>query len=54
MSGYFCIGFIDVIRKDKSFLDYTNLFPPNECEKNHKIVLEYFQHFKTIFFMNRF
>ena len=24
--GYFCIGFIDVMFKGKSLLDYTNLF----------------------------
>ena len=29
--------------KDKSLLDYTNLFSPNECEKNDKIILKYIQ-----------
>ena len=29
--------------KGKRWLDYTNLFSPNECEKNDKIILEYFQ-----------
>ena len=43
MCGYFCIGFIDFILKGKIFLDYTNLFSPNECEKNDKIILRYFQ-----------
>ena len=28
MCRYFCIGFIDFMLKDKSLLDYTNLFPP--------------------------
>ena len=37
MCGYFCIGFIDFIIKDKSLLDYTNLFSPNDYEKNYKI-----------------
>ena len=30
MCGYFCIGFIDFMLKDKSLLEYTNLFSPNE------------------------
>ena len=29
--------------KDKSLLDYTNLFSLNECEKNDKIILKYIQ-----------
>ena len=43
MCGYFCIGFIDFILKGKSLLDYTNLFSPNDYEKNDKIILKYFQ-----------
>ena len=43
MCGYFCIGFIDFILKGKSLLDYTNLFSPNNYEKNDKIILKYFQ-----------
>ena len=35
--GYFCIGFIAFILKGKSFNDYTNLFSPNDYEKNDKI-----------------
>ena len=27
--------------KDKSLLDYTNLFTPNDYEKNDKIILKY-------------
>ena len=51
MCGYFCIRFIDFILKDKSLLDYANLFSLNEYEKNNKIILK----FKTKnFFMNRF
>ena len=34
MCEYFCIGFIDFLLKDKSLLDYTNLFCPNEYNKN--------------------
>ena len=40
---YFCIGFIEFMLKDKSLLDYPNLFSPNNYEKNYKITLTYFQ-----------
>ena len=43
MCGYFCIWFIDYILKGKSLLEYTNLFSPNDYEKNDKIILKYFQ-----------
>ena len=43
MCGYFCIGFVDFMLKDKSLLDYTNLFYPNDYEKNNKIIIKYFQ-----------
>ena len=46
MCGYFCIGFIDIMLKGKSLLDYTNLFSPNEYRKNDKIILKYFQQLK--------
>ena len=42
MCGYFCIGFIDFMLKGKSLLEYTNLFSPNDYEKNDKIILKYF------------
>ena len=41
--GYLCIGFIDFMLKGKSFLDYTNLFSPNEYEKDDKIIVKYSQ-----------
>ena len=31
--GFFCIGFIDFMFKDKSSLNYTNLFSLNEYKK---------------------
>ena len=34
---------MDCMLKDESVLGHTNLFPPNEYEKNDKIVLKYFQ-----------
>ena len=37
-----CIGFIDFMLKDKSLLDYTNLFSPNDFEKNDKVILNFF------------
>ena len=43
MCWYFCIGFIDFILKSKILLDYTNLFSPNDYEKNDKTILKYFQ-----------
>ena len=43
MCGCFCIGFIGFMLKDKSLLEYTNLFSPNEYKKNNKIILKYFQ-----------
>ena len=46
MWGYFCIGFICFMQKGKTLLDYTNLFSPNDCEKNDKIMLKYFQYHK--------
>ena len=29
--------------KGKNLLDYTNLFSPNEYEKNDKVILKFFQ-----------
>ena len=43
MCGYFCVGFIDFMLKGKSLLDYTNLFPPSDYERNDEIILKYFQ-----------
>ena len=42
MCGYFCIGFFYFMLKCKSFLDYTNLFFPNNYEQTDKITLKYF------------
>ena len=40
MCGYFCIVYIDFMRKDKNLLDYNNLFSTSKSEKNDKIILE--------------
>ena len=42
MYSYFCIGFINVMFNGKSLTDYTNLFSPNEFNKNDDIILKYF------------
>ena len=39
--GYFCNGFIDFILKDKTLTYFTNLFSPNNFEKNDDITLNY-------------
>ena len=41
--GTICIGFIDFMLKGKSLLDYTNVFSPNDHQKNDKILIKYFQ-----------
>ena len=48
MCGYFCIWFINFILKGKGLLDYTNLFSPNDCKKNEKIIQKYFQQLKRL------
>ena len=42
MCGYFCIGFIDFMLKDKTLTDFTNLFSPIKFDKNVDIILKYF------------
>ena len=46
MCGYFCIGFTNFMLTNKNLLAYTNLFSPNDYEKNDKIILKYFQYLK--------
>ena len=43
MCRYFYIGFVDFMLKGKSLLEYTNLFFPNYCEKNDKMIIKHFQ-----------
>ena len=40
--GYFCIRFIDFMLKVKTLTDFTNLFSPNNFDKNCDIILNYF------------
>ena len=42
MYGYFCIGFINFMFNGKSLTNYTNLFSPNDFNKNDGIILKYF------------
>ena len=42
MSGYFYIGFINYMLNGKTLTEYTNLFSPNNFEKNDDITLSYF------------
>ena len=42
MCGYICIGFINFMFNIKSLTNYTNLFSPNDFNKNDDIILKYF------------
>ena len=42
MCGYFCIVFIDFIFAGKILTDFTDLFSPNNFERNDDIILNYF------------
>ena len=42
MCGYFCIGFIDFMFKEKTLTEYTNLFSPNDFKRNDDTILNYF------------
>ena len=42
MCGYFCNGFINFMFNGKSLTDYTNLFSPNDSNKNDDIIIKYF------------
>ena len=42
MCGYFCFGFINFTFNGKSLTSYTNLFSPNDFNKNDDIILNCF------------
>ena len=44
----FVFDFFNFILKGKGLLDYTNLFSPNDCKKNEKIIQKYFQQLKRL------
>ena len=41
MCGYFCIGFIDFMFERNTLTEHTNLFSPNNFEKNDDIILKF-------------
>ena len=41
MCGYYCIEFNNYMLKGKTFLDYTNLFSPNDFKNIIKLLKEY-------------
>ena len=43
MCGYFCIKFIDFMFKNKTLLDFTNLFSLYDFKKNDDKILSYFK-----------
>ena len=43
MCGNFCIEFIGFMVNGKSVFGYTNLFSPNEYEKDDKVILKFFK-----------
>ena len=43
MCDYFCIGFVDFILAGKTLIDYTNLFSPQDFDKNDQIIISYFK-----------
>ena len=43
MCGFYCIAFIEYLLAVKTLLDYTNLFSPDDYEKNGKIIYNYFK-----------
>ena len=43
MCGYFCIEFINYMLEDKTLLDDTNLFSPNDFKKNDRVTKRIFK-----------
>ena len=43
MCGYFCIEFINYMRKGKKLLDYTNLFSRNDFKNNDQVIIRIFK-----------
>ena len=42
MCGIYCIAFIENMLAEKTLLNYTNLFYPNDYKKNDKMIYKYF------------
>ena len=45
---YYHIVSIDIMLKGKNLFNYSNLFSPNEYEKNDETILQYFQLLKKV------
>ena len=43
MCGLYCIAFIEYMLAGKTLSYYTNLFSPNDYNKNDKIIYKYFK-----------
>ena len=43
MCRYFCIEFINYMLKGKTLFNYTNLFSPNDFEKNDQVIKRIFK-----------
>ena len=43
MYRFYCVSFIEDMIAGKNLLDYTNLFSPNDYQKNGKIIYKYFK-----------
>ena len=43
MFGLYCSAFIEYMIAEKTLLDYTKLFSPNDDEKSDKIIYNYFK-----------
>ena len=41
MCAFYCNAFIEYVLAGKTFLDYTNLFSPNDYKRNEKIIYTY-------------
>jgi len=42
MCGYYCIKFIEYMFAGKNLIDFTNLFSPNDFDKNDEIIKKMF------------
>ena len=43
MFKFYCIAFVEYMITGKTLLDYSNIFSPNDYQKNDKIIYNYFQ-----------
>ena len=42
-SGFYCMTFMEYVIAGKFLLDYTNLFPFNDFQKNNEIILKFYK-----------